>query len=198
MYPSTFPRLAWCLAFAVSISVVKARPVIQTTSPIALAQRDSGTCEMVFIPYHHKIEEHGGKTDDWELLYHEARKDRLDDSNDLRLDRNVGCDPAIVITASEFGAGDLDYIEELEQERERWIADQGYMRQADAILALQDDHLWNDFGENNHRIGYLDRTRQIIQGLICLLPEKAKQYTTCPKSAKEVGSAEINFGFNQL
>ncbi|KAK9388412.1 hypothetical protein V1515DRAFT_598779 [Lipomyces mesembrius] len=195
MYPSTFPRLAQCLAFAVIISIVKARPVIQTTSPIALAQPNSGTCEMAFIPHHHRIEEHGGTTDDWELLYHEARNDRVDDSNDLRLERNVGGDPAVVVSASEFGAGDLDYIEELEQERERWIADQEYMRQADAILALQDDHLWNGFGGNNHGIGYLDRTRQIIQGLICLLPEKAKQYTTCPKSAKEVGSADINSGF---
>ncbi|KAK9376412.1 uncharacterized protein V1513DRAFT_440249 [Lipomyces chichibuensis] len=177
MYPSTFLRLAWCLAFAVSISVVKARPVIQTTSPIEMAQPDSGTCEMAFIPHHHRIEEHG------EILYHEARNDRVDDSNDLRLDRDVGCDPAIVINASGFGAGDLDYIEELEQEREHWVADQVYMRQADAILALQDEHLWNDFAENNHGIGYLDRTRQIIQGLICLLPDKAKHYTTCPKSA---------------
>ncbi|KAK9355022.1 hypothetical protein V1523DRAFT_406606 [Lipomyces doorenjongii] len=193
MYPSTFPRLAWCLAVAVTISVVKALPVIQTTSPIALAQPHSGTCEMAFVPHHHGIEEHGGKTDDWELLYHDAGNNRVDDANDLR--RIVGCESAVVISASEFGAGDLDYIEELEQERERWIADQEYMRQADAILALQDDHLWNDFGGNNHGIGYLDRTRQIIQGLICLLPEKAKQYTTCPKIAKEVGSADINFGF---
>ncbi|KAK9325333.1 hypothetical protein V1517DRAFT_314631 [Lipomyces orientalis] len=205
MRSSTFPQLAAWLAFLAYFSSAGARPVVSTaSSPVALAQPDSGTCEMPVLPHNHRIEEHGGRNEDWDLLYHEPRTDGFDDSEDLEAAQFVDCDQAIVMNDPKFGAGDLDYVEELEQEKARWIADQVYMRQADVIQALQDQHVLNGFGEKSQQDssrredGYLDRTKQVIQGLICLLPEKAKYYTTCPKSASEIGSAGIDFGSQQL
>ncbi|KAK9246562.1 hypothetical protein V1506DRAFT_535055 [Lipomyces tetrasporus] len=207
MRSSTFPRLAAWLAFMAYFSAVGARPVVITaSSSLALAQPDSGTCEMPVLPHIHRIEEHGGKNEYWDLLYHEPRTDGSDDSEDLEGAEFVDCDQAIVMNDPKFGAGDLDYVEELEQEKEHWIADQLYMRQADVIQALQDQHVWNGFDENSQsnrdtnrrEDGYLDRTKQVIQGLICLLPDKAKRYTTCPKSASDIGSAEIDYGSPQL
>ncbi|KAK9235950.1 hypothetical protein V1525DRAFT_408531 [Lipomyces kononenkoae] len=183
MYSRTVARLAASLAFLISIPAVRARPFITATSPLGPDQLDSG---IYFSQQQHRIEEHGGNTEGSGFLYRTAPSHSVADGP------NVEWDPAIVINPHEFGAGDLDYIEELEEERQRWMADQRYMREADAIKALEDDQLWNDFGENNHRnresnhqeLAYLDRMRQVIQGLICLLPDKAKQYTTCPKSTR--------------
>ncbi|KAK9370411.1 hypothetical protein V1509DRAFT_617698 [Lipomyces kononenkoae] len=179
MYYSTIPRIATFLALLISLPAVRARPFIAAKSALGPVQLDSVTC---FSPQQQRIQGHGGNTVDWE--------NREDDEPDVQIGHNVECDPAIVINGPGLGAGDLDYIEELEEERQNWIADERHMREADVIIALEDEQLWNDFGENNHRnmqtydedLGYIDTIKQVIQGLICLLPEKAKHYTTCPKN----------------
>ncbi|KAK9467920.1 hypothetical protein V1512DRAFT_260358 [Lipomyces arxii] len=100
--------------------------------------------------------------------------DHHDDDDYVSCDATVGCDE----NDDAIDVSDRVYLRELDRDRQQWLEDQTRLTDSDLFAVLGDRPVSHLLVQDNFITG---SSKQILQGLLCMLPERAKHYTTCPQ-----------------